>query len=67
MRIVFFLRKMLSETIKFSDASRPHVALLPAAISTRAGSFHREYANNVAFERSAGFRIADTATGISAR
>ena len=36
------------------------MALHPAAISTPARSFHREYANNVAFERDAGFRIADT-------
>jgi hypothetical protein len=58
MLIVFLLRTILSETIKLSGASRRHVALHPAAISTRARSFHREYANNVAFER--GFRIADT-------
>lgn len=60
MLIVFLLRTILSETIKLSGASRRHVALHPAAISTRARSFHREYANNVAFERDAGFRIADT-------
>ena len=60
MLIVFLPRTILSETIKLSGASRRHVALHPAAISTRARSFHREYANNVAFERDAGFRIADT-------
>src|ERR1700688_1541600 len=60
MLIVFLLRTILSETIKLSGASRRHVALHPAAISTRARSFHREYANNVAFERDAGIRIADT-------
>jgi hypothetical protein len=60
MLIVFLLRTILSETIKLSGASRRHLALHPAAISTRARSFHREYANNVAFERDAGFRIADT-------
>ena len=58
MLIVFLLRTILSETIKLSGASRRHVAF-PAAISTRARSFHREYAN-VAFERDGGFRIADT-------
>ena len=60
MLIAFLLRTILSETIKLSGASRRHVALHPAAISTPARSFHREYANNVAFERDAGFRIADT-------
>jgi hypothetical protein len=59
MLIVFLLRTTLSETIKLSGASRRHVVLHPAAISTRARSFHREYANNVAFERDAGFRISD--------
>src|SRR5258705_9606081 len=64
MLIVFLLRKFSSETIKLSGASRRHVAFHPAAISTRARSFHREYANNVAFELDAWFGSADAATGI---
>ena len=63
MLIVFLLRTILSETIKLSGASRRHVALHPAAISTRARSFHREYANNVAFA-TPGFGSPTRATGI---
>src|SRR5260221_9058030 len=41
MLIVLLPRKFSLETIKLVGASRRHVALHPAAISTRARSFHR--------------------------